>query len=48
LSLGANESFSVFFIIAPPLLIIFIKGVQRAFALLQPLWQQVKVYNGGF
>jgi hypothetical protein len=30
------------------LLIIFIKGIQRAFALLKPLGQEVQVFNGGF
>jgi hypothetical protein len=38
----------MFFSLSPPLLIIFIKRIQRAFALGQPLWQEVKVYNGGF
>jgi len=31
-----------------PLLIIFIKGIQRAFTLLHPLGKEVKIYNGGF
>jgi hypothetical protein len=38
----------MFFSLSHPLLIIFIQRIQRAFALCQPLWQQVKVYNGGF
>jgi hypothetical protein len=30
------------------LLIIFIQGIQGAFALFKPLGQEVKVFNGGF
>jgi hypothetical protein len=30
------------------LLIIFIQGIQGAFALFKPLWQEVQVFNGGF
>jgi hypothetical protein len=31
-----------------PLLVIFIEGIQGAFALFKPLGQQVQVFNGGF
>jgi hypothetical protein len=30
------------------LLVIFIEGIQGAFALVKPLGQEVQVFNGGF